>query len=429
MLKLFRIVPCIVGLLALAACSDEPASGEDNQEDNQEVVVKDLTYISSLELTESETKVVEGNNTFAWNFFAKSIEKNDGKNIVLSPLSVSIALTMLANGTYADSPARTEIINALGLSGKEMSEVNSCMVKLADGIDRLDKETQLALANSLWVNKEKLTLNSDFVTLLRRDFYAGTYSIIDQTYVSDVNSWCDAATRGMIKSLLPEGHEAPDMALINATYFKGMWNKRYGFDEKDTTKSNFENSDKTISQADFMTATHLFTLRSDDMTESIDIPFGNGNYNFRIVRPKDGHSVSDCAKNLIEDKWNPQNKRRTTELLELKLPKFDISLNQEIKENLAELGMAKALETTDYYFAAPQGLNVGKILHQARFSVNEKGAEAAAVTDIEIEPGAPAGYQPEGKEPRPFHLDHPFIYLITEKSSEAIIFIGCVNKL
>lgn len=94
------------------------------------------------------------------------------------------------------------------------------------------------------------------------------------------------------------------------------------------------------------------------------------------------------------------------------------------------MGMQKAIHTTDYYFAFPRGLKITNILHKAHFKIDEEGAEAAAVTGIDIDtttPGEENG--PESEKLRPFYLDHPFIYLITEKDSGAIIFIGCMKSM
>lgn len=421
--------------ITFTACSDDPKGNENVTEPNENKVVVEnlgeLSYIESLGLTENEHNVVVANNTFAWTFFDKKFEENKCENVIVSPLSLSISLTMLANGANDGSQARKEILNALGYGSVGISDVNSCMMKLADGINRLDKEVELSLANSLWVDHKKLFLNSEYENILKKNFSAETYPIIRETFVADVNHWCDVRTKGMIDRLLPNNYEPQDMSLINATYFKGAWAKNYCFNAENTAKDKFITSDKTSSNVDFMKMENMFAVHSNDMMESIYLPFGSGKYNFYLVRPLGESTVGDCISALKDGNWNGFiASHPKTELLDVRLPKFDVKDEGEIRELLASMGMQYAMHESDYYFAFPTGLEVGKILHIARFRINEEGAEAAAITDIQME-GSSSGEEndPDVCTPRPFYLDHPFIYLITEKTSGAILFIGCVNKL
>ncbi len=431
-MKLLKFLLGAIALLAITACSDDPKTTADDENSKVEIEAPgELSYLSSLDLTSNEAKAVKGNNAFAWDFFARNNTGN-ARNAVVSPLSVTIAMTMLNNGTYEDSPVRAEILDVLGFSGMPMSEVNSAVMKLANRIIRLDKDVDLALANSLWIDYQQIFINPAYISLLKKDFAADAYPVLEASFVSDVNRWCDIKTNGMIDNLMPSDFKTPKMALINATYFKGIWGEKFGFDKGATKKGNFTNADKSVSQPEMMSQVMLFDSRKTDKLEVIALPFGNGNYNFYLVRPNDGVSVEDCQKSLSNGKWDAvMAGTPTSELLDLKMPKFDVCYNNSIKEILAEMGMVKAVKGKgDYYFACPAGLEVEKILHNARLRVNEDGAEAAGVTTIipdPIEPEPDNG--DERVEPRPFHLDHPFIYLITEKTTGTIIFIGCVNSL
>jgi len=423
-----------VVLCALSACSDDPEVKTDDPTQNTDPVenqeiVEEIDYTSSLGLTSAEIQAVKSNNDFAWEFFGE-LSKDNTKNVVVSPLSVSIAMTMLANGAFEGSEVQKEILDVLGYSQFPISEVNSATMKLADGINRLDPEIDLTLANSLWVDTS-LAINPAYVSILKNDFIAESFDIKPETFVSDVNNWCDRKTNGMIDKLLAEGANIPDMSLINATYFKGLWSKSERFDKNLTAEGDFHLTDGSTCKAEFMNAEHRYASRKNDKMEVVTIPFGKGSYNFQIIRPNDGVSIENCMQYLKSGKWNElMASLPDAEILDIKLPKFDIEYGKEIKELLAEIGMTKAIRKTDYFFAFPGGLKVTDILHKAHIRVDEEGAEAAAVTEmnfIALDPGD--GYEVEPVEPRPFYLDHPFIYLITEKESGAIIFIGCVKTL
>lgn len=434
--KLFPILSFLIGIVAVTSCADDPKSSEEpvNNENQEEVgpeKSEEMTYLSSLGLTENELTVAASNNDFAWYFFAKNIEQNQGQNVVVSPLSVTVAMTMLANGAYADSPVRAEILNTLGFASMDMADVNSCVMKFADGIYRLDEEVELALANSLWGKFETFNFNPAYVSLLKKDFRAEVLPIVNSTFVADVNNWCESKTKGLIKSLLPEGKNAPDMALINATYFKGAWSKDFAFDAKNTAKGIFHNLDNTESTVDFMHRVDLYNSYQDDKMDVVSIPFGTGVYSFCIVNPADGSTVEDCINALSDGKWSNVFKRFRGEEYDVKIPKFDITFDQQyVHELLAQMGMTKAMKNVDYYYALPNlGLKVNEIIQKTHLYINEEGAEAASTTYIDLWAGANEGYEPEPEAPRPLHLDHPFIYLITERSSGAILFIGCVNSL
>lgn len=430
-MKLLKFLLGATALLAMTACSDDPTQNIDpsdqqvNIEDN-----KDKSYISSLTLSQQEQSIVNANNDFAWKFFNET-SNDKSENVVVSPLSVSIAMTMMANGAFEGSPVQKEIFTALGYDNKPLSEINATSMKIADGINRLDEDVDLTLANSLWIQQQKFMLNPDFVSVLKKDFSAEYYPIIKSTYISDVNHWSDIKTNGMIKELLPPSANIPDMAIINATYFKGLWGENDKFNEYLTAKDKFYGADGRTSNVDFMNAVKISDSYKNDKMEMITIPFGNGNYQFCIVRPNDNTSIAECIASMMSGKWNElMMTTPTKEYLSVKLPKFDIEYSQSIHETLANIGMRKAVSAPDYYFAFPNGLEIKEILQKTKIRINEEGAEAASDTYIDVIAGEP---EPGGNlpttQPRPFHLDHPFIYLITEKTTGTIIFIGCVNSL
>ncbi len=430
MKKYLILFVALFGIVLLGSCSEEPRvqDGQDEAlvvEENPEI-----EYTSTLGLTAEESNVIKSNNDFAWNLFAKLNEGEANQNVVASPLSVSIALTMLANATTTDSEVRTEILNTLGYSDFELSDVNSAVMKLAEGIDRLDKDVVLALANSVWVNNQAIEVNPDFVALLKKDFKIESYSINRSTYISDVNNWCKVRTNGMISRFLEEDANVPDMALINATYFKGMWAENNKFDKALTKEDKFYTGNGNQSKVDFMNAKKYCESRKTGKMEMITLPFGNGNYDFCIVRPNDNVGIDECIGD-IKSNWNEiASAKPSVEYLKVKLPKFDAEYANDIKSLLASLGMPKAMNLPDYYFAYPKGLQVEQVRHKARLRIDEEGAEAAAVTSIDLaDTDNPDGPTTQSPEPRPFYLDHPFIYLITEKESGAIIFMGSVKSL
>jgi len=428
-MELKKISLLAIGTLAvLASCTDDPQIKAEDPA-TEPVDGKGIVYTSSLGLSAAEIQTVRSNNDFAWNLLGE-LSKEDNQNVVVSPLSVSIAMTMMANGAYEGSDVQNEILDVLGYSQYKISDVNSATMKLADGIYRLDEEIDLALANSLWVDPSALKLNPAYTSILKKDFLAESFDIKEESFITDVNHWCDVKTKGMIQHILSANAGIPNMALINATYFKGLWSKDVRFDKALTADDDFYDVSNVRKQTEFMNAINWYNTRKSENMEIVTIPFGCGNYNFQIIRPNDGVSIESCRQSLTSGKWNQlMEATPTAKLLDVKLPKFDIEYSNSIKWLLADMGMEKAVNTADYFFAFPGGLEIENILHKAHFKIDEEGAEVAAVTGIMIDAIAPDDGQVAPREPEPFHLDHPFIYLITEKESGAILFIGCVKEL
>lgn len=417
----------------LTGCADEPKTVAEPEEEQPDINFdpwEDPDTGDSFDFTFSagEMKVAESSSDFAWRFFDECSKGSD--NTVVSPLSVSIAMTMLANGAMENSEVQNEILSVLGYADLPLEEVNTTAMKLADGIYRLDPEVDLALANSLWV-RSSLQINPAYEKILKDSFKSESFPIVNNSYIRDVNAWCNEKTGGMIPKLLSDNMSVPDMALINATYFKGMWNKTYQFDETKTAESIFYNADGSTTKTEFMNGTgNDYYSRKNEIMEMVTIPFGNGKYNFHVILPNDGVSVEDCQQTFASGAWNGFVKSNPrTEYLSVKLPKFDIEFSESLVDILSGLGMAKALAQTDYFFACPGGLSVNQILQKARISIDEKGAEAAAAIDIDMIVMANPDSEPVARTPRPFHLDHPFLYLITEETTGTIIFMGCVKSL
>lgn len=430
-MKQLKFLAIAIGLLAFTSCTDEPNVKDEQTEKESAAVVENQeepSYVSSLGLSAGEKDIVADNNMFAWKFFAKNCDQEAG-NVVVSPLSVSIAMTMLANGASEGGEVQGEILNTLGYAGTGLKDVNSAAMKLADGISRLDEEVELVLANSFWVKNQKLSLNPSYTSILEKSFFAESYPIVESSFVADVNRWSDQKTKGMINDILRPDTEAPDVALINATYFKGLWSENYAFDKEKTVKGQFNNLDASSSEADFMTATNCYPYFRNETLEAVEIPFGKGKYCFSLIKPTEGKTLKDCVSEFANGKLSNlfAAEQNDGKLLEVKLPRFDVRYDEQIKGILSDMGMQKAMNCQDYFFAAPQGLCVDKILHGAHFRINEDGAEAAAVTVIlEV---TTSTEETEPQKPQPFYLDSPFIYLITEKESGAILFLGCINKL
>ena len=234
----------MAALSLLAACQNDDLSGGGNE-------------YEPIVMTKTETELASQGADFAFRFFRavdKSLQENGGlpqeerdEPLFVSPLSASFALSMLANG--ADGETLQELTDALGFSGYSMEEVNAYYKKLAEELPKQDKQSRLALANSLWLDAQFDAL-ATYKGVLTDSYDAEVRQVDMATAMDDINNWCSQKTNGLIPEILKKNEAGLSMLLLNALYFKGEWDEP--FDVEDTQEDVFANADGTESRAAFM---------------------------------------------------------------------------------------------------------------------------------------------------------------------------------
>lgn len=359
----------------------------------------------------------------------------DGEeNLLISPLSISTALAMTANG--ADGETRAEMEKLLG-NGLTLEELNEYM---AYYISRLpdEKKTKVYLADSIWFkDKDTFKVYDDFLETNKKFYGAQIYKApFDDTTVSDVNSWVNQNTKGMIPSLLKKGSLTPDeekeilMMLINTVYFESEWKNPYdgSYDGKFTDLNGEEHNIKRMNSAE----REYYDLGD---AEAFKKPYLNGEYSFVGILPKEKNIV-DYVKDLDAEKLLDGLKEcedPNTIDLYVMIPKFKYDYSQSLKRVLAAIGMPLAFDKeladfskiNDTTFAGAPNLYIDDVLHKTRIEVTEKGTKAAAVTAVMM--AQASGIMPEKKKIF-IYLDRPFVYMIVDKNNVPL-FIGAATKL
>ena len=367
-------------------------------------------------LSSNEIQVSKSNETFAFKLF-NEVSKGSDDNIFISPISVSTALGMTLNGAAGDT--KDGILQAIDYGGLQSADVNEGYKDLSSLLTSMDKKVEFALANSIWYKKQ-LTINTDFANTVQT-YYHGKAQALDFTSPDSkntINNWVENNTNHKIKDLIEEIPSDAVMYLINATYFKGNWASQ--FDKSKTKKDSFYKEDGTTTQVDMMTASNESVLVSeDDNVSMIDIPYGNGQFSMTILLPKVGFTTSGIRAALSSEYFDALLDKSSQSNGELKMPKFKLNWKEKLNDQLINLGMGVAfsdLASFPYLFNDPIPLSISKVVHQSYIDVNEEGTEAAAATTIEI-----IG---TSVEPSAIIINRPFIFVIREKHSKAILFIG-----
>ncbi|MBX2899728.1 MAG: serpin family protein [Cyclobacteriaceae bacterium] len=369
-------------------------------------------------LSAAETSLVAGNNQFAVNLFTQLPQ--DDPNLFFSPLSIGIALGMTLNGAEAET--RQGILNTIQFGSLTAAEVNQGYADLMRLLAGMDRTVNLSFANSVWY-RNPLTVRTDFKSAIESS-YQGTVQGLDFTSPQakqTINNWVESKTNTKIKNVIQQIDAHLVMFLINAIYFKGDWT--YSFDKAQTKAENFYLEDGTIIQMPTMRAEKVnVTLYAHEKFNLITIPFGNKQFEFTVLLPRPGYTTADVTASLsaaaLED-WIFNAHEQT---VKLQMPKFKMKWKKNLNDELSALGMARAFipgqAQLPNFFNDPLALYIDFVDHHSFLELTETGAEAAAVTVVGI------GYTSMPAEPALVAINKPFVFMIREKHSGAITFMG-----
>ncbi|MCX2741428.1 serpin family protein [Pontibacter anaerobius] len=367
-------------------------------------------------LSVQEQKTIESSNDFAFRSFAKLSEEEDD-NVFISPLSISMALTMTYNG--ADGTTKEAMRQTLGFDLASDEDINKSYKELAALLKGIDKKVVFTSANSLWHNKD-YTLRTPFVELNKTYFDATVQGLNFSSPAAkdQMNNWVKEKTSGKITSIIEETSANDVLFLLNAIYFKGTWT--YKFDKSLTKPGAFFLEDGSTVTHDFMWLKKGKYLSYEDASKRIiDLPYGNEQFSMTLVIPTGQHKVQDVVQELSAVNLKTWLASADTSGHELLMPKFKLEYKEKLNDMLTQLGMGVAFTGNADFSRMVEGnpgLAISKVMHKTFVEVNEEGTEAAAVTSV--------GIEVTSANPSPYRIDRPFIFMIREKSSNAILFIG-----
>ena len=344
---------------------------------------------------------------------------DEGENLLISPLSIQLALAMTANGAGTSTLEEMERVLGGDISADELNEYLYSYISSLPS----DDKTKLEIANSIWL-RDTFEVNRDFLQT-NADYYgAAAYrSAFDAQTVKDINTWVNENTDGMIPKII-EGEMSPltVMYLINAIVFDGKWEKVYT--EENVSDSKFFAYDGKEQDAELMYAFENTYIRDDNAVGFIK-NYAGGQYSFAALLPNEGVDIYDYIEGLTPKGLAETLQERITDVdVHTYLPKFSYEYGASMKEILADMGMPTAFieSEADLSGIGNGSLFIGDVQHNTFISVDENGTKAAAVTSVMAENTAAAPSYT-------VRLDRPFVYMILDNETNLPVFIGALTEI
>lgn len=393
-----RMFILIVALCVLTGCEKE--GGIDSGK----------TY-DPIPLTKAEEGMTVDINELGFGIFNR-LHKED-KDCVLSPLSVSIALSMASEG--AEGSTKEQMIDLLGFDGLSEEEIASYYRKMVSALTDADNGVKVSIANSAWTDKN-ISFKDGYEKALK-DVYSARVSSLDfsdSKSVSVINEWCADNTEDKITDFVDDLSEEDMFLLLNALYFNGKWACKF-YDPK---QEKFTHADGTRTDEWMIKGDGDFRYTENQYFKSVEIPYRNTGYAMNLILPvseDDPHIWNEFTAEV----WNSMASDLKETEIELKFPRFMIEQKNELSDALVMLGMKDAFNPADAAFSkmSDNPLYISRIMQASYISVDEHGTEAAAVTGNHM--------CTSNVSPVPvFYADRPFVFMIRETSTGIILFLG-----
>ena len=383
------------------------------------------------EESDKQGMIVQGNNTFALDLYAK-LQETDG-NAFFSPYSISTALAMTYAG--AREQTATQMVEVLHFPVKtQTGDLGRQQFALVFGelVKKLntrgeDGAYELSVANALWGQKDYGFLTK-FLELVEKH-YGGRLNEVDfvgatETARQTINAWVEKKTNDKIKNLIPKGvlDSMTRLVLTNAIYFKGNWARQ--FKEDKTKEAPFTLSGGKKVDVAMMNQTAKFGYMETDTFQGLELPYVDNELSMIVLLPKKYDGLGELEQSLTLEHLSQWQSKLVKREVVVSIPKFKLTSQFSLASVLKAMGMTDAFSSSANFSGmnGKRDLFISAVIHKAYVDVNEEGTEAAAATAVTMR------LTSMGPSSRPpvFRADHPFLFLIRDNQSGSILFIGRV---
>lgn len=369
-----------------------------------------------------DAKLVAANTKFGFKLFKEILKQDSSKNIFVSPSSVALALAMTYNG--ASGQTQQAMAKTLELQGMSLQQINAANASLKAILENPDPKVQLSIANSLWARagvpfkQDFLQRNQNFYKALvtNLDFSAPNAAIV-------INNWVKQSTGGKIEQIVETITSDQVLFVINAIYFKGKWTNE--FNKKQTAEYPFYLAAGRQKQHLMMSQSSEYRYYSNEKFQAVSLPYGeNKRLSLYIFLPVKNSSLSAFYKTLNAENWEKWMTQFRSREGFIRLPRFKMQYDIELKDALAALGMGVAFsDNANFSGISDDNLSIDEVKHKTFVEVNEEGTEAAAVTAVTI---IRTSLEINPEEPFRMIVDRPFFCAIRDNQTGTVLFMGSI---
>jgi serine protease inhibitor len=373
--------------------------------------------------------VAAADNAFGLRLLNAVQKSRPSANVVLSPVSAALDLSMVLNG--AAGQTRQEMLAALSLAGSDIGAINAANAQLIKIIRTPAKSITLSVADSLWVDRRRAVLRPDYVQQVQAAYDAEITDLdfSDPGAAMRINSWASQETSGKIPKVIERISPADLLLLLNAVYFKGEW--AHKFDKAQTQPRDFTLAGGTVKQLPRMAQSGHFDYFETSDLQAIRLPFGDGDLVLEVLLPSKSSSLSALQAELTPEHWTAWKTQYAPRPGTIELPRFELKSNYRLNEPLQSLGMerafrADAAQLTGMFSPASGRGSTGSffisaVLQSTYWKVDEEGSEAAAVTSIGVRAAV-------ARREQAFRMivDRPFFCAIEDRRTGALLFVGAI---
>ena len=410
----FRLI--LLSLFAIAACVS--CSNDDEEEVN-------YAKKYNIVLNDRQKVLRDSLNFFAGDFYKALCKNVKADNFVISPLSASIALSMLANG--ASEEAKAEILEALDMKGISIAELNEYNKLFVENLPKMATKASLSMGNLLWL-QNTIKPQTSFVSAMQQSYNSEVLTTDKDKGIVAVNEWISKATNGNIPQVLPENDiiKLKNFALVNTLTFHGQWT--YPYDEKDTKDEQFTNADGSKSTVRMMNQRKTFAYYETANIAVVEFPYGDRNKGYypfvlSVALPEENVPLDECMEEML--KMDISNERKAKSL-KVKMPKVNFANYIDLVSTFQSMGIKSIFSEGNLKGIADteEPLTLRLAQQSAVLKFDEKGTIASAATMYDDVATLNSGIT-NGE----FFIDHPFVFTIKAKDSNVVLFMGKVTKL
>lgn len=406
---LVLILVLIFSSMTVFACS----SGDDFENVNE-----------GITKTDEYDNIIRANKDFAFDIFKSITNDEKDKNVFISPISLTFALSMVYNG--AGGQTAGNMSETMNINGIDLDKLNDSMLYLKYKLSKT-KQSKVSIANSLWANNQ-ITFKDKFKTDMSKYYKAE----IEELDFSDpkspdvINKWVKDSTNGMIEKMVEQMTPQEILYLMNAIYFKGTWTKE--FDKEHTYEKDFHKTDGSTSKIKMMTKSGVELIyTNNDKYKAVRLPYGEDErLGLIMILPSRDSNINNLLKDFNSKEYKKLSDNMNKQELEnLIIPKFKMRYKRDLIGDLQSLGMTLPFtDSADFTgLTELQNILISKVFQKAVIDINEEGTEASAVTSITIKMTS----APMNDDPIEFIADRPFMFILNDKDTDTILFMGVFN--